>query len=210
MTLLPLHVAFVWILNVNPRILRLGFAAMTIGALVPDIEPVIAYTLGASVFCGWNFPCTEAPDRLVLHSLLGAVTVDVALTFFFVKLIGLLRPERFGVHGFSGVKMSGTFYASAAIGSVSHVLIDWLHHVANPVFWPLMVGNPPSYYVEGLLTPFMSVLAASFLIAVVAAAILIFIAIRAFGKTTYTFSQLIFNPALAASVITESLTSKNA
>jgi hypothetical protein len=73
-----------------------------------------------------------------------------------------------------------------------------------------MVGNPPSYYVEGLLTPFMSVLAASFLIAVVAAAILIFIAIRAFGKTTYTFSQLIFNPALAASVITESLTSKNA
>jgi hypothetical protein len=156
-----------------------------------------------------NFPCTEAPDRLVLHSLFGAVTIDVGLAFLFVKLIGLLRPERFGVHGFFGVKMDKTFYASAAVGSISHVLIDWLHHVANPVFWPLMVGNPPSYYVEGLLTPFMSVLAASFLIAVIASAILIFIAIRAFGRTTYTFSQLMFNPALAVSIITESLTSKS-
>ena len=209
MTLTPLHVAFVWILNANPRILRLGFAAMTIGSIVPDIEPVITYTLGLSVFCGWDFPCTVAPDRLVLHSILGAVTIDVALTFLVVKLLGLLRLERFGIRGFSGVKMDKAFYASAAIGSVSHILIDWLHHTANPIFWPLMVGDPPSYYVEGLLTQFMSVFAASFLIAVIASAILIFIAIRAFGRTTYTFSQLMFNPILAASVITESLTSKN-
>jgi hypothetical protein len=137
------------------------------------------------------------------------VKIDDGLKFLFVKLIGLLRPERFGIRGFSGVKMDRMFYASAAIGGISHVLIDWLHHTANPIFWPLMVGNPPSYYVGGLLTPFMSVLAASFLIAVIAGAILIFIAIRAFWRTTYTFSQLVFNPVLAASVITESLTSKN-
>lgn len=205
MTLLPLHVAFVWILNVNPRILRLSFAAMTIGALVPDLEPVMAYIAGASVFCGWDFPCTLAPDRLVLHSLLGAVTVDVVLTFILVKLIGLLRPERFGVHGFSGIKMSKMFYASAAIGSVSHVLVDWLHHAGNPVFWPLMIGSPPSYYVDGLLLPYMSVFAASFLTAVVAGALLIFVAIRAFAKTKYTFSELMFNPPLAASIITKFL-----
>lgn len=205
MTLLPLHVAFVWILNVNPRILRLSFAAMTIGALVPDVEPLAMYITGLSVFCGWDFPCTLAPDRLVLHSLLGAVTVDVGLTFLFVRLIGLLRPERFGTYGFSGIKMSRIFYASAAIGSVSHVLVDWLHHDVNPVFWPLMLGSPPSYYVDGLLLPFMSVFAASFLIAVVASALLIFIAIRAFAKTKYSFSELMFNPILAASIITKFL-----
>lgn len=209
MTLLPLHVAFVWILNINPRFLRLSFAAMTIGALVPDIEPVVAYISGASVFCGWDFPCTLAPDRLVLHSLLGAVTIDVALTFLFVKLIGQFRLERLGIHGFSGVRMSRAFYASAVIGSISHVLVDWSHHAANPVFWPLMLGSPPSYYVDGLLLPFMSGFAASFLLAVVASAMLIFIAIRAFAKTKYSFSELMFNPTLAASIITKSL-AKNA
>ena len=205
MTLLPLHVAFVWILRINPRLLQLSFAAMTISALVPDIEAVVAYLVGVSVFCGWDFPCTLAPDRLVLHSLIGAVTVDVALTFIFVRIIAFFRPERFGIHGFSDQKMNMIFYVSAAIGSLTHVFVDWLHHAANPIFWPLLVGNPPSYYVGGLLLPYMSVFAASFLIAILAGALLILVALRALARSKYTFSELMFNPVLVASLITRFL-----
>jgi hypothetical protein len=202
-------VAFVWVLiALNPRLLQLSFAAMTIGALVPDIEPVVAYLIGASVFCGWDFPCTLAPDRLVLHSLVGAFTIDVGLTFVFVKLIALFKPERIGIHGFSGQKLDLIFYASAAVGSTSHVIVDWLHHAHNPIFWPFMIGEPPSYYVGGLLLPFMSVFAASFLLAVLASALLILVALRAFAKSKYSFSELAFNPILSATLITKFLTRK--
>jgi hypothetical protein len=197
-------VAFVWLLNVNP-IVRFSFAALTIGALAPDVELVVAYILGASVFCGWDFPCTTAPDRLVLHSLLGATTVNVALTIVFVKLISLLKPERFGINGFKDVKINAQFCGSAAIGGVSHVLVDWLHHAGNPVFFPIMVGNPPTYYLDGLLLPYMSVTAASFLVAIIASAIVLFLAVRAVIITKYSLSELIFNPKLTLSLVTESL-----
>lgn len=206
MTLLPLHVAFVWILKVHPRLQELSFAALTVGALVPDIEVVFSYLFGLSVFCGWDFPCTLAPDRLVLHSLVGALTFDVFLTFFFVKVIGLMKPERFGIFGFSNVRFNWQFYLSAAIGSISHVIIDWMHHTANPIFWPFMVGQPASYYVDGLLLPFMSVFAASFIVAIIASAIMILLVIRSLAQSDYSFSELMFNPRVVLSLISQSLT----
>jgi hypothetical protein len=205
MTLLPLHVAFVWILKMHPRLQGLSFAALTIGALVPDIEVVFSYLFGLSVFCGWDFPCTLAPDRLVLHSIVGALTFDVFLTFIFVKVIGLMKPERFGIFGFSNVAFSWQFYSSAAIGSMSHVIIDWMHHTANPIFWPFMVGQPASYYVDGLLMPFMSVFAASFMVAIIASAIMIFLVIRSLAQSNYSFSELMFNPKVVLSLISQSL-----
>ena len=205
MTLLPLHVAFAWILKAHPRMRELSFAALTIGAFVPDVEVVFSYLFGFSVFCGWNFPCTLAPDRLVLHSFLGAGTLDVILTFFLVKLIGLAKPERLGIFGFSNVRFDGRFYLSAAIGSLTHVVVDWLHHAANPMFWPFMLGQPPSYYVDGLLLPFMTVFAASFAVAIVAVAILIFLVMRAFADSHYSFSELMSDPKLAISLISKSL-----
>lgn len=206
MTLLPLHVAFAWMLKLHPRLQGLSFAALTVGSLVPDIEVVISYILGVSVFCGWDFPCTLAPDRLVLHSLAGALTLDVILTFLLVKAIGLMKPKRLGIFGFSDVKFNGQFYLSAAIGSISHVLVDWLHHAANPIFWPLTMGQPPSYYVDGLLLPFMSVFAVSFIVAILGSAIMILLALRALAHSTYSFSELMFNPRAVLSLITKSLT----
>jgi hypothetical protein len=206
MTLLPLHVAFVWMLKVHPRMRWLSFAALTVGALVPDVEVLFSYLFGLSVFCGWDFPCTLAPDRLVLHSFLGALTLDAILTLFFVKVIGLMKPERFGIFGFSNIKFNWQFYLSAAIGSLSHVVIDWLHHAANPIFWPLMLGQPASYYVDGLLLPFMSAFAASFAVAIIGSALMIFLAIRALADSNHSFTELIFNPKMAISLISKSLT----
>jgi hypothetical protein len=76
------------------------------------------------MFCGWDFPCSHAPDRLVLHSIVGAITIDVVLTIIFVKIIGKLSIERLGIFGFSNVKTNAAFFVSAAIGSLSHVFVN--------------------------------------------------------------------------------------
>lgn len=205
MTLTPLHVAFVWMLK--PRFRKLHFAALTVGAVIPDVEPLIAWMFGWSVFCGWDFPCSLAPDRLVLHSIVGAITIDVALTIIFVKMIGKLDVERLGVCGFTNVKTNAAFFASAAIGSLSHIFVDWLHHPANPIFWPILVDG--SYYVDGLLLSFMPVLPASIIVATIAGAITAAIIARALNKSGYCFWLVFSNPAKALSLITESLGKAN-
>ena len=205
MTLTPLHVAFVWMLK--PRFRRLHFAALTVGAVIPDVEPLIAWMFGWSVFCGWDFPCSLAPDRLILHSIMGAITIDVILTIILVKMIEKLGVERVGIYGFTNVKINAAFIASAAIGSLSHVFVDWLHHPANPIFWPFMVGG--SYYVDGLLLSFMAVLPASIMVATVAGAITAAVIAGALYKNGYSFWLGLSNPTKALSLITESLGKAN-
>jgi hypothetical protein len=205
MTLTPLHVAFVWVLKLRFR--RLHFAALTVGAVIPDIEPLIAWMFGWSVFCGWDFPCSLAPDRLVLHSIIGAITIDVALTIIFVKIIGKLGLQGLCIYGFTNVKINAAFLVSAVIGSLSHVLVDWLHHPANPVFWPFLVDG--SYYVDGLLLSFMTVLPASMIVAAIAAAITAAVIAKALDKSGYSFWLVLSNPAKALSLITESLGKAN-
>jgi hypothetical protein len=177
---------------------------MTVGAMIPDIEPLIAWALGLSVFCGWDFPCSLAPDRLVLHSIVGALTVDVALTIPSVKIIEkLAKLGRIDIRGFAGVRIDAWFYLSAALGALSHVLVDWLHHPANPVFWPFPVNG--SYYVGGLLLQFMGVLPATVLVGVIASAIIIAIINRALNKNAHSFLLVFSNPSKALALITEYL-----
>lgn len=205
MTLTPLHIAFVW--AIKPRFRKLHFAALTVGAVIPDIEPLIAWMFGWSVFCGWDFPCSLGPDRLVLHSIVGAITIDIALTIIFVKMMGKLDVERRGICGFANVNTNAAFFASAAIGSLSHVFVDWLHHPANPIFWPFLVDG--SYYVDGLLLSFMAVLPASIIVAIIAGAIMAAVIARALNKSGYSFWLVFSNPAKALSLITESLGKAN-
>ena len=205
MTLTPLHVAFVWVLK--RRFRKLHFAALTVGAVIPDVEPLMAWIFGWSMFCGWDFPCSHAPDRLVLHSIVGAITIDVVLTIIFVKIIGKLGIERLGIFGFSNVKTNTAFFVSAAIGCLSHVFVDWLHHPANPVFWPFLIDG--SYYIDGLLLSFMAVLPASIIVATIAAAITVAVIARTLYKSGYSFWLVLSNPTKALSLITESLGKAN-
>lgn len=201
MTLTPLHVAFAWVLK--PRFRWLCFAAITVGAVIPDIEPLVVWMFGWSVFCGWDFPCSLAPDRLVLHSIVGALTIDVALTILFVKAISLLRVEKFGLNGFSGIRIGSGFYVSAAIGSLSHVFVDWLHHPANPVFWPFLISG--SYYIDGLLLPFISVLHASVIVGIISTATLVAIVSKVLNESGHNFWLIFSNPPKALALITENL-----
>lgn len=122
MPLTPLHVAYAWPLKL--RFKRLVFSSLTIGSVIPDIEVPVLGVLGYN------------PSRLVTHSLIGAVTIDVLLVIIAAHLISGLRVERLGFRGFNKVKLDGWFLLSGAIGAISHVLIDALHHEHNPIFWP--------------------------------------------------------------------------
>ena len=77
MALIPPHIAFVWMLK--PRFRKLHLEALTVGVVIPDIKPLMARMFGWSVFCGWDFPCSLAPYRLVLLSIIEAITIDIVL-----------------------------------------------------------------------------------------------------------------------------------
>lgn len=198
-TLTPLHVAFTWIL----RPYSLSFSALTFGAMVPDLEPLLGWMAGVSVFCGWDFSCSQAPDRLILHSFVGAITTDVVLTMVFAKVVQLLRPARWGLQVFDNVRIiSVNFALSAAIASITHVMVDWLHHPANPVFWPFMIDG--SYYVDGLLLPYMDVHIASLLVAIVSGTLMLVIMKHAIHGKEYNLRSLLSNPQLVLSLIAKS------
>jgi hypothetical protein len=66
---------------------------------------------------------------------------------------------------------------------MSTVLVDWLHHPANPIFWPFSVDG--SYYVAGLLLVFMRILPASIVVAIIAFTIMVIHIARTLNKSGY-------------------------
>jgi len=121
-----------------------NFFALSIGAIIPDLE------------CPFLFPfvADRWHARLVMHSLLGAFTIDLfltaALTLWLVPpLLKWFEPriENKRFFNFAGVDLRqhrssmGAVAGSALLGSVSHVLVDVLHHPFNPLTFPF-----PQYY----------------------------------------------------------------
>jgi hypothetical protein len=113
--------------------------ALSIGAVIPDLE------------CPFLFPFVEDRwhARLVMHSVLGAFTLDVllaaALTLWFAppflkwadsrienKRLFMFAGTDLRTHRTSTAAVAG----SALLGSVSHVLVDVLHHPYNPLTFP--------------------------------------------------------------------------
>ncbi len=110
----------------------LSFPGLIVGSMLPDFEiPVIV------VF----YPNTYFLNRLVLHSLLGAVTVGALLSVLFTVLVypailrGVFRAKREAVK--AQTSLSVNLVVSCMLGGVSHVLLDLFTHQYNPVFWPL-------------------------------------------------------------------------
>ena len=116
-----------------------NFFALSIGAVIPDLE------------CPFLFPFVQDRwhARSVMHSLLGAFTIDlmltVALTLWLVPHIlrwldARTREKR--LLSFAGVDLRthkssmAALTGSALLGSLSHVLVDVLHHPFNPLTFP--------------------------------------------------------------------------
>jgi hypothetical protein len=90
---------------------------------------------------------------------------------------------------------------------LSFIFVDWLHHPANPVFWPFLIDG--SYYIDGLLLSFMAVLPASIIVATIAAAITVAVIARTLDKSGYSFWLVLPNPTKSLFLIRESLGKAN-
>jgi membrane-bound metal-dependent hydrolase YbcI (DUF457 family) len=124
---------------------KLSLPGLVVGSMLPDLEiPVLFLFMG-----------TQGSNRMVLHSLLGAVTVGTVLAAAItVWLYPTLTSKIFPV---SKVKvkekcrLSIGLVFSCLLGVFSHVLLDVTNHDYNPVFWPfLAINETPSP-----ITPFL-------------------------------------------------------
>lgn len=116
---------------------------LSFGAMIPDVELIFLMLLGVD----------SAAARGPLHSLLGALTIDILIVFivayFFVPPIGrwFKRNTQNKWHIFAGVDVTKAptdpvwALASAGIGTVSHVIIDTFTHHHNPLLWPFSHNN---------------------------------------------------------------------
>jgi len=137
--LTPFHYPMAYLIYRISSRLKLGLPGLVVGSMFPDLEiPFIILLLG-----------TQVPDRLVLHSLLGAATIGTSLSVVFTilmypPLVGrLLRIDRREVR--RNCRLSLSLILSVSLGNVSHVLLDITNHPYNPILWPfVMIGETPS------------------------------------------------------------------
>ncbi len=127
MPLTPFH----WSIAYLAREIRhdLSLPALLVGTAIPDLEIPVVYVVTGGQF-----------GRLFLHSLLGAVTIaallSVFLTVFVYPLVmsGLFKVNSKTVR--DRCRFSWSLVVVCLFGSLSHVLIDALHHDYNPLLFP--------------------------------------------------------------------------
>lgn len=109
---------------------KLSLPGLIVGSMIPDLEvPFMRIAVGP-----------DSPNRMILHSLLGSATLG---TFLAVIVTISLYP--FVVNRFFNVdkkklekkcKLSFVLVFSVLLGNILHVLLDFLNHPFNPIFWP--------------------------------------------------------------------------
>ncbi len=118
---------------------KLSLPALIVGSMLPDLEiPVMVLMFGL-----------QASNRMVLHSLLGGVTVGTVIGVAITVLIyPRLTSAIFHLNQFKvkeKCRFSLVLVFSCLIGVLSHVLLDVTNHSYNPVFWPfLSINQTPS------------------------------------------------------------------
>lgn len=134
----PFHYTLAYIIHKIGK-MKLSLPALIVGAMLPDLEiPVMFLLLGP-----------QEPDRMVLHSLLGGITVGtiigVAITVvIYPRLTSAILPiSKLKVKEKCRFSLGLVF--SCLIGVLSHVLLDVTNHLYNPIFWPfLAIYQTPS------------------------------------------------------------------
>lgn len=130
---------------------RLDFVALTIGAVIPDLFEPVLLVLGD--------PNLYWAQRDWSHSLLGAFTYDLVLAIVMTTFVA--RPllyrfdrmlpsplwSRFGGRDYRTSGPRSVVLLSAAIGTVSHVLLDVPFHPVSPLLFPAPRFSvvPPEY-----------------------------------------------------------------
>lgn len=114
---------------------KLSLPGLVVGSMLPDLEiPFIVLFMGI-----------QGQNRMVLHSLLGAVTVGTLLAVAItVWLYPTLTSKIFPISKLrvkEKCRLSIGLAFSCLIGVLSHVLLDVTNHAYNPVFWPFLTIN---------------------------------------------------------------------
>lgn len=167
----PLHYPLAYLLyRISPR--RLDLPALVVGAVIPDLE-IVFFEL-------WGRP--GGIDRLILHSLFGAVVLCPApvVVLRWVVYAPLARSI-FRVE--IGHKRMELLLLSGAGGAVSHVLLDVPGHPYNPLLWPLTAESISLFHNPTVIDQAQA--ATHAVMALVAVTLLIALAIGACGWRTY-------------------------
>jgi membrane-bound metal-dependent hydrolase YbcI (DUF457 family) len=114
--------------------------------MFPDLEiPAIMLLFG-----------TRIPNRMILHSLLGSVTIGTFLALIVtIRIYPYLVSRLFHVDHEkveSKCKLSFAVVFSVFVGNLSHVLLDVTNHPYNPLFWPFrsaIATSSPIYFALG-------------------------------------------------------------
>jgi membrane-bound metal-dependent hydrolase YbcI (DUF457 family) len=128
----PLHYPLAKFIQTLDTKARLSLPALIVGSLVPDLEVPLVYL--------WSG--TWAQDRMVLHSLIGGLTLGTLIAVTFTVLVYPWLASAFLPIDKKRVKEKCTFsfmlVFSALLGVLSHVLLDVFNHPYNPLFWPFL------------------------------------------------------------------------
>jgi hypothetical protein len=145
MPLTPLHYPVAYVLSKLHK--KLTLPGLAVGSMFPDLEIPIVFLLVGT-------------DRLVLHSLLGAATIGTLLSVLFtVSIYPLVISSVFGIDEEKvqeQTRPSLNLVFSCLVGNLSHVALDFLNHLDNPLFWPLSPStlSPICVALGGLETSF--------------------------------------------------------
>ena len=139
MPITPLHYPVAWGLSKLDK--RLVLPGLIVGSFIPDIEVPILFIFFSGVL----------PDHLVLHSLVGAITIgtiiSVFVTIFLYPILTSLffRLDRVKIK--EVCRLSPSLVLSCMLGNVFHIFLDIPMHPFNPVLWPFV--DP--YSIVGIL-----------------------------------------------------------
>jgi hypothetical protein len=112
-----------------------------VGSFLPDIEVPFLFLFFSGVL----------PDHLILHSLIGAITVGTIISVFvtaylypiFASLLFHLDKAKIK----QVCKFSPALVVSCLLGNLFHIFLDIPMHPFNPVLWPFV--DP--YKIVGIL-----------------------------------------------------------
>ena len=123
-----LHSTFAYLMKrLSPKF---SLPALLVGSMMPDVEVPIIY-----------FLTNGAIDRLLFHSIIGAMTIGtitsvVIVVFIYPSFVSLFfRIDKNYIK--KKRSFSGTLIGLCLIGNRSHVLIDATHHTFNPILYPI-------------------------------------------------------------------------
>jgi hypothetical protein len=109
-----------------------------VGSVFPDLEiPIILVVFGSRV-----------PSHLVLHSVVGALTLGTAVSVVFtIVLYPYLMSWLFNMDRDTVKRVCATspsLVVSCLVGNLSHILLDLINHPSTSILWPItpVIVNP--------------------------------------------------------------------